>query len=48
MLSKKSGLITGGIGSIGRRHVKTMLQRFLRNRRLVRYGGQISLAIVRL
>jgi UDP-N-acetylglucosamine 4,6-dehydratase len=46
MLSKKSVLITSGTGSIGRRYVKTLLERFLPKRLLVHYGGGRALAIV--
>jgi FlaA1/EpsC-like NDP-sugar epimerase len=45
MLGKKSVLITGGNGSIGRRYVKTLLERFLPKSPLVHYGGEMALAI---
>jgi FlaA1/EpsC-like NDP-sugar epimerase len=47
MLGKKSVLITSGTGSIGRRYVKNLRERFLPKRLLVHYGGEIALAIVR-
>ncbi len=46
MLSKKSVLITRGAGAIGRRGVKTLLERFPPKRLLVHCGDEAALAIV--